>query len=253
MAGTLEGKVSLITGAGSGIGRATARVFAREGARLVLADVAEAGGQETLAMVREAGADAIFVRCDCAVEADVNATVVAAVTRFGRLDCAFNNAGIGGAAKLTHEYSLADWNRVIAVNLTGVWLCMRAEIEQMLKQGSGVIVNTSSIMGLTGAIRVPAYTAAKHGVAGLTKAAALEYARHGIRVNAVCPAPIYTPLLQQGFARRPDIEERYIRSEPMKRLGQPEEVAEAVAWLCSDKASYVTGVPFPVDGGYMAQ
>lgn len=251
--GMLDGKVALITGGGSGIGRATARIFAREGARIVLADVADVGGNETLKMVREAGADAIFVKTDVADEAQVDALIAAAVANFGRLDCAFNNAGIGGAGRLTHEYSLAEWNRVLAINLTGVWLCMRAEITQMLKQGAGVIVNTSSIMGLTGAIRVPAYTAAKHGVAGLTKAAALEYARRGIRINAVCPAPIYTPMLMAGFEKRPDIEERYARSEPMKRIGQPEEVGEAVAWLCSDKASYVTGLPMPVDGGYMAQ
>jgi NAD(P)-dependent dehydrogenase (short-subunit alcohol dehydrogenase family) len=253
MAGMLDGKVSLITGAGSGIGRATARIFAREGARLVLADVADDGANETLKMVKDAGAEGFYVRCDVANETEVEALVGRAVTQYGRLDCAFNNAGIGGAGRLTHEYSLAEWNRVIAINLTGVWLCMRAEIAQMLKQKSGVIVNTSSIMGLTGAIRVPAYTAAKHGVAGLTKAAALEYARHGIRINAVCPAPIYTPLLMSAFEKRPDMEDRYARSEPMKRIGQPEEVGEAVAWLCSDRASYVTGLPMPVDGGYMAQ
>ena len=253
MAGMLDGKVSLITGAGSGIGRATARIFAREGARLVLADVADEGGNETLKMVKDAGAQGLYVRCDVANETAVEALVARAVTEYGRLDCAFNNAGIGGAGRLTHEYSLAEWNRVMAINLTGVWLCMRAEIAQMLKQKSGVIVNTSSIMGLTGAIRVPAYTAAKHGVAGLTKAAALEYARHGIRINAVCPAPIYTPLLMSAFEKRPDMEDRYARSEPMKRIGQPDEVGEAVAWLCSDRASYVTGLPMPVDGGYMAQ
>jgi NAD(P)-dependent dehydrogenase (short-subunit alcohol dehydrogenase family) len=253
MAGILDGKIALITGAGSGIGRATALIFAREGARLVLGDVVEAGGNETLEMIKKAGADGLFVKSDVANEADVEKLVGSAVTQFGKLDCAFNNAGIGGAGKLTHEYSLAEWNRVISINLTGVWLCMRAEIAQMLKQKSGVIVNTSSIMGLTGAIRVPAYTAAKHGVAGLTKAAALEYARHRIRINAVCPAPIYTPLLMSAFDKRPDIEQRYARSEPMKRIGQPEEVGEAVAWLCSDRASYVTGLPMPVDGGYMAQ
>ena len=253
MTGMLDGKIALITGAGSGIGRATARIFAREGARLVLADVVEAGGNETLGMITEVGADGIFVKCDVANETDVEAMVARAVAHYGRLDCAFNNAGIGGAGKLTHEYNLAEWNRVIAINLTGVWLCMRAEIAQMLKQKSGAIVNTSSIMGLTGAIRVPAYTAAKHGVAGLTKAAALEYARHGLRINAVCPAPIYTPMLMGAFEKRPDMEDRYARSEPMKRIGQPEEVGEAVAWLCSDRASYVTGLPMPVDGGYMAQ
>ena len=253
MAGILDGKVALITGASSGIGRATAKIFAREGARLVLADMVEAGGQETLQMVKDVGADAVFLKTDVVKAVDVEAAVAKAVETFGRLDCAFNNAGIGGAGKLTHEYSEEEWDRVIAVNLKGVWLCMRAELVQMLKQGGGAIVNTSSIMGLTGAIRVPAYTAAKHGVAGLTKAAALEYGRLGIRINAVCPAPIYTPMLMGAFKTRPDIEERYARSEPMKRIGQPEEVGEAVAWLCSDRASYVTGHPFPVDGGYMAQ
>jgi NAD(P)-dependent dehydrogenase (short-subunit alcohol dehydrogenase family) len=253
LAGILDGKIALITGASSGIGRATARIFAREGARLILADLAEAGGLETVKLVKDAGAEAIFVKTDVAKSADVEAAVARAIATFGRLDCAFNNAGIGGAGRLTHEYSEEEWNRVIAINLTGVWLCMKAELTQMLKQGSGSIVNTSSIMGLTGAIRVPAYTAAKHGVAGLTKAAALEYGRHGIRINAVCPAPIYTPMLMGAFEKRPDMEERYARSEPMKRLGQPEEVGEAVAWLCSDRASYVTGLPLPVDGGYMAQ
>ncbi len=253
MAGILDGKIALITGAGSGIGRATAKIFAREGARLVLADVVEAGGQETLTMVKEIGADAMFVRTDVSKAQEVDAVVAQAVETYGRLDCAFNNAGIGGTSVLTHECSEEEWHRVLSVNLTGVWLCMKAEITQMLKQGRGAIVNTSSIMGLTGAIRVPAYTAAKHGVAGITKAAALEYARHGIRINAVCPAPIYTPMLSKAFEQRPDLEQRYARSEPMKRIGQPEEVGEAVAWLCSERASYITGLPMPVDGGYMAQ
>lgn len=253
MAGILDGKIALITGASSGIGRATAKIFAREGARLVLADVAGAGGQETLQAVKEMGTEGIFIKTDVSKSADVDAMVAAAVSTYGRLDCAFNNAGIGGRGVLTHEYTEDEWNRVLAVNLTGVWLCMKAEIIQMLKQNRGAIVNTSSIMGLTGAIRVPAYTAAKHGVAGITKAAALEYARHGIRINAVCPAPIYTPMLMGAFEKKPDLEARYARSEPMKRIGQPEEVGEAVAWLCSDRASYMTGLPMPVDGGYMAQ
>ena len=253
MTGILDGKIALITGAGSGIGRATALIFAREGASIALADVVEEGGQETLVMIKEAGAEGIFVQTDVSKSSEVDAAVAKTVETYGRLDCAFNNAGIGGRGALTHEYGEEEWNRVLAINLTGVWLCMKAEIIQMLKQKSGAIVNTSSIMGLTGAIRVPAYTAAKHGVAGITKAAALEYARHGIRINAVCPAPIYTPMLNQAFEKRPDMEERYARSEPMKRIGQPEEVGEAVAWLCSDRASYMTGLPMPVDGGYMAQ
>jgi NAD(P)-dependent dehydrogenase (short-subunit alcohol dehydrogenase family) len=169
MAGILDGKVALLTGSGSGIGRATAKIFAREGARLALADIVEAGGQETLEMVKEMGAEAIFVRTDVSKSQEVDALVAKTVETYGRLDCAFNNAGIGGRGALTHEYSEEEWNRVLAVNLTGVWLCMKAEIIQMLKQKSGSIVNTSSIMGLTGAIRVPAYTAAKHGVAGITK------------------------------------------------------------------------------------
>lgn len=253
MAGILEGKSAIITGASSGIGRATAKIFAREGAKLLLADIVEDGGNETLQIVKNLGAEALFIKTDVAKSQDVDAMVAKAVEVYGRLDCAFNNAGVGGRGALTHEYTEEQWNKVIAVNLTGVWLCMKAEIIQMLKQGSGSIVNTSSIMGLTGAVRVPAYTAAKHGVAGLTKAAALEYAKQGIRINAVCPAPIYTPMLMSAFEKRPDIEERYARSEPMKRIGQPEEVGEAVAWLCSDRASYMTGHPMPVDGGYMAQ
>jgi len=253
MAGILEGKSAIITGASSGIGRATAKIFAREGAKLVLADIVEDGGHETVQLVKDMGAEAIFIKTDVTQSQEVDAMVAKAVEAYGRLDCAFNNAGIGGRGALTHEYTEEQWSRVLAVNLTGVWLCMKAEIIQMLKQGSGAIVNTSSIMGLTGAVRVPAYTAAKHGVAGLTKAAALEYARQGIRINAVCPAPIYTPMLMSAFTKRPDIEERYARSEPMKRIGQPDEVGEAVAWLCSDRASYMTGHPMPVDGGYMAQ
>ena len=176
MAGILEGKVALITGAGSGIGRATAKIFAREGAQLVLADVVEDGGQQTLAMIGDTGGDAIFIRTDVSRESDVNAAVAKAVEKYGRIDCAFNNAGIEGQGSLTHECSIENWNRVIAIDLTGVWLCMRAEIAQLLKQGKGgAIVNTSSGAGLAGVKGMPAYVAAKHGVAGLTKSAAIEY------------------------------------------------------------------------------
>ncbi len=253
MAGILEGKVALITGAGSGIGRATAKIFAREGAKLVLADVVEEGGHQTLAMIGDTGGDAIFIRTDVSRETDVNAAVAKAVEKYGRLDCAFNNAGIEGQGGLTHECTVENWNRVIAIDLTGVWLCMKAEIAQMMKQGKGgAIVNTSSGAGLAGVKGMPAYVAAKHGVAGLTKSAAIEYGRHGIRVNAVCPGPIRTPMMERLLGERPNAEERFARGGPLKRLGEAEEIGETVAWLCSDRASYVTGLPMPVDGGFMA-
>ncbi|HJU27937.1 MAG TPA: SDR family oxidoreductase [Candidatus Binataceae bacterium] len=254
MAGILDGKVAIITGAASGIGRATAQIFAREGARLLLADVQEAGGAETLKLVQQAGANALFIRVDVAKSADTEAMVAKAVESFGGLDCAFNNAGIDGKGGRIHECSEENWNRVLSINLTGVWLCMKAEIAQMLKQGrGGAIVNTSSVAGLAGGAGLPAYIASKHGVAGLTRAAALEYGRHNIRVNAVCPGPIRTPMLGKLLRARADAEAKMARAEPLKRLGEPSEIGETVAWLCSDRASYVHGLPMPVDGGYMAQ
>ncbi len=254
MAGILEGKVALITGAGSGIGRATSKIFAREGAKLVLADVVEDGGKQTLAMVADTGHDAIFIKTDVSNPADVDAAIAKAVETYGRIDCAFNNAGIEGRNGLTHECDIDNWNRVLAINLTGVWLCMKAEIAQMLKQGGGgAIVNTSSGAGLAGVRGMPAYVAAKHGVAGLTRAAAIEYGKHNIRVNAVCPGPIRTPMMDRLLGKRPDAEARFARGGPLKRLGEPSEIGETVAWLCSDQASYVTGLPMPVDGGFMAQ
>jgi NAD(P)-dependent dehydrogenase (short-subunit alcohol dehydrogenase family) len=216
--------------------------------------VVEAGGNETLKMLKDTGANAVFIKCDVTKWSDASAAVAKAVETYGRLDCAHNNAGIEGASALTHECTEENWNRVISINLTGVWLCMKAEIAQMLKQGGpGAIVNTSSDAGLAGAKGLPAYVAAKHGVAGLTKAAALEYGSKGIRVNAVCPGPIRTPLLGTLLRKRPEVEAKMARAEPLKRLGEPEEIGEAVAWLCSDRASFVHGLPMPVDGGYMAQ
>jgi NAD(P)-dependent dehydrogenase (short-subunit alcohol dehydrogenase family) len=255
MSGMLEGKVALITGAGSGIGRATAKIFAREGAKLVLADVVEDGGKQTLALLADTGHhDAIFIKTDVSNPADVDAAIAKAVEKYGRIDCAFNNAGIEGKNGLTHECEMDNWNRVIAINLTGVWLCMKAEVTQMLKQGNGgAIVNTSSGAGLAGVRGMPAYVAAKHGVAGLTRAAAIEYGKHNIRVNAVCPGPIRTPMMDRLLGKRPDAEARFARGGPLKRLGEPSEIGETVAWLCSDHASYVTGLPMPVDGGFMAQ
>ena len=254
MAGILDGKVALITGAGSGIGRATAKIFAREGAKLLIADIVEDAGNETLGIVKDSGASAIFMKVDVSQENAAEAMVAKVVETYGRLDCAFNNAGIEGEGAVTHKCTMANWSRVIAINLTGVWLCMKAEIDQMLKQGGGgAVVNTSSMAGLVGSAGGPAYVAAKHGVAGLTKTAALEYGRHGIRVNAVCPGPIRTPMMQRIMRGSAEAEQRFIRAEPLKRFGEPEEIGESVAWLCSDRASYVTGVAMPVDGGAFAQ
>jgi NAD(P)-dependent dehydrogenase (short-subunit alcohol dehydrogenase family) len=253
MPGRVEGKVALVTGGASGIGRATALAFAREGAKLVIADLNENGGQQTVHLIAEQGGQAIFVRTDVSQAVEVQALISQAVATYGRLDCAHNNAGIsGGGRALTAEYAEDMWHQVIAVNLTGVWLCMRYEIPQMLSQGSGAIVNTASVAGLIGARGLAAYVASKHGVVGLTKTAALEYAQQGIRVNCVCPGVIQTPMTERGLSN-PERRARIITSEPMGRVGTPEEVAEAVVWLCSDAASFVTGHTMTVDGGHVAQ
>ena len=253
MAGRLAGKVALITGGSSGIGRATAQIFAREGAKVVVADVGVEGGEETVRLIQAAGGEAVFIKTDVAQAADVEAMVKKAVDTYGRLDCAFNNAGIEGVVKPTVEYGEADWDRVLAINLKGVWLCMKAELQHMLKQGSGAIVNTASVAGLVGLSGFSAYVAAKHGVNGLTKTAALEYAKAGIRVNAVCPGAIRTPMFERGVRDNPGIEEQVVAMEPIGRMAAPAEVGEAVVWLCSDAASFVTGLPMAVDGGWVAQ
>ena len=252
MAGRVEGKVALVTGGASGIGRATALTFAREGAKLVVADMNADGGQQTVHLITEKGGEAIFVRTDVAQAVEVQALISTAVETYGRLDCAHNNAGIaGGGRALTAEYAEDTWHQVIAVNLTGVWLCMRYEIPQMLSQGSGAIVNTASVAGLIGARGLAAYVASKHGVVGLTKTAALEYAQQGIRVNCVCPGVIHTPMTESALSD-PALQAQ-ITARPMGRVGTPEEVAEAVVWLCSEAASFVTGHTMTVDGGMVAQ
>ena len=253
MAGLVEEKVALVTGSGSGIGRQSALAFAREGAKVVVSDVVVEGGEETVRLIQSAGGQAVFVQADVSQAAEVEALINAAVETYGRLDCAHNNAGIAGRSQSTVDCTEENWERIIAINLTGVWLCMKAEIPHMLAQGKGAIVNTASDAGLIGVPRAGAYVASKHGVVGLTKTAALEYAKAGIRVNAVCPGPIDTPMLQSVGQRRPRVVEKMAAAQPGGRLGQPEEIAEAVVWLCSDAASFVTGHPMPVDGGYMAQ
>jgi NAD(P)-dependent dehydrogenase (short-subunit alcohol dehydrogenase family) len=253
MAVLLDGKVALITGAGSGIGRATALIFAREGAKLMLSDIAAEGGDETLRMVKQIGTEALFVRTDVSKLAEVEALIGQVISTWGRVDCAFNNAGIDGRMGKLDECTEENWHRTLAVNLTGVFFCMKAEIPHMLRQGGGAIVNTASVAGITGSPGLPAYVASKHGVVGLTRAAALEYGREKIRVNCVCPGPIRTPMLGRLLTGRPEMEQRFASAEPLKRLGEPAEIGEAVAWLCSDAASYVTGHAMPVDGGYMAK
>ncbi len=255
MAGNLDGKTALVTGGGSGIGRSASLAYAREGARVVVADVNVEGGEETVQRIKEAGGEAILVHADVSKPEDTQAMVAQAVEAFGSLDCAFNNAGISGGRDrhLTADYLEEDWDRVISINLKGVWLCMKAEIPKMVEQGGGAIVNTASIMGLIASPGSVAYMAAKHGVVGLTKAAALEYATAGVRVNAVCPGYINTPLVRPLFDTHEGFEERVVSRHPLGRLGEPSEIAEAVVWLSSDSASFVTGHSMPVDGGYTAQ
>ena len=253
MPGRLEGKVALVTGASSGIGRAAALAFSREGAKVVTADVDVEGGMETVRTIQDAGGEAVFVRSDVSKAAEVEALISKSVETYGRLDCAYNNAGIEGTMGPTADCTEENWDRVIGTNLKGMWLCMKYEIPEMLTRGSGAIVNVSSIAGLVGIQGRPAYAASKHGVAGLTKAAALEYAQAGIRINAVCPGIIRTPMLERPLAQRPELEATLIAQVPVGRIGTPEEIAEAVVWLCSDAASFVTGHTMMVDGGYVAQ
>lgn len=253
MAGRLDGKVALVTGGGSGIGQATALIFAREGAKVVVADINVEGGEETVRQIQAAGGDATFVKTDVSKAAEVEALVNKTVQTYGQLDCAFNNAGIEGAAKFTTECTEEEFDRTIAVNVTGVWLCMKYEIQHMLSHGGGSIVNTASAAGLIGLPSASDYVASKHAVVGLTKTAALEYAKAGIRVNAVCPGAIDTPMIARSAQAIPGFDELAVAMEPVGRFGQSSEIGEAVAWLCSDAASFVTGIPMSVDGGMVAQ
>lgn len=247
--GSQAGKVAFVTGAANGIGRAAALAFAREGAAVAVADVSEQGVQETARLVEEAGGRALAVRCDVTRAADVEAALAKTVEAFGRLDFALNNAGVEQPIKPMIDLTEEEWDRIAGVDLRGVFLCMKHEIPLMLKGGGGAIVNTSSGAGVKGIAGQAAYCAAKHGVVGLTKAAALDYAKANVRINAVCPGIVETPMMDRFSGGTPEGRERVIAQEPIGRMGRPEEIAAAVLWLCSDAAAFVVGHAMVVDGG----
>ena len=248
---TFKNKVALVTGGASGIGRATALAFAKKGAKVAVADWKE--NDEMVDLIKELGSEGIFIKCDVSKTDDVKAMVAQTIATFGRLDFAFNNAGIEGASAPTQECTEENWDKTIGVNLKGVWLCMKYEIPEILKQGKGAIVNCASVAGLVGFAALPAYVASKHGIVGLTKTTALECASQGIRVNVVCPGVIQTPMIDRLTGKTNEGIERFKGFEPIGRFGLPEEIANAVVWLCSDEASFVTGHVMAVDGGFTAQ
>jgi NAD(P)-dependent dehydrogenase (short-subunit alcohol dehydrogenase family) len=250
--GQFDNRVALVTGAASGIGRATARLYAREGARVVVSDVDETGGEETVRIIQEGGGEAVFVWTDVSVPEECQLMVDRTVEAFGRLDFACNNAGIGGEQNPTADYSIEGWQKLIAVNLSGVFYCMKYEIPAMLQSGGGSIVNMGSILARVGFAGAPAYVSAKHGVVGLTQDAAIEYSQQGIRVNAIGPGFIETPMIAD-LESQAEVKQMLVALHPIGRLGKPEEVAELVVWLSSDKASFVSGAYYPVDGGYLAR
>jgi NAD(P)-dependent dehydrogenase (short-subunit alcohol dehydrogenase family) len=250
--GALAGRVALVTGAGAGIGRASALVFAREGAQVVVVDIDDAGGDATVRLVERDGGEATFVHADVSDADHVEAMVQHAVSTFGGLDCALNNAGMGTGGQPIADYPVSEWDRAIGVMLTGVFLGMKYEIPAMLARGGGAIVNTSSVAGLTGYPGQSGYIAAKHGVIGLTRTVALEYAAQGIRVNAICPGTARTPMVAAALDHSPEIAEHLVGLLPIGRVAEPSEIAEAAVWLCTDAASFVLGTALSVDGGYTA-
>jgi NAD(P)-dependent dehydrogenase (short-subunit alcohol dehydrogenase family) len=250
MARRFENKVAIITGGASGIGQSAALAFAEQGAKVVIADVQDGG--ETLSQISKAGGEGIFIKCDVSKDGDVKAMVEKTIQTYGRLDFGINNAGIEGVQIAMQDLAESDWDRTIAINLKGIWLCMKYEIPYILRQKNGAIVNTASIAGVVGFANMAAYVASKHGVAGLTKVAALELAETGVRVNAICPGVIHTPMVDRGLAN-PEMEKAYTAMIPMGRMGRPEEMAETILYLCSDSSSYVTGQVLIADGGWVAQ
>ena len=252
MHNTFEGKTALVTGGGGGIGRASALAFARAGAKVAVVDISEAAGNETATLIKAAGGEALFIRADVTKAAEVEAMVAATVQAFGRLDCAFNNAGIEEEHMRLAECSEETFDRIMAVNVKGVWLCMKYQLAQMMQQGSGSIVNTASVAGLVGAPKMSAYSGSKHAVLGLTKSAALEYGRRNIRVNAVCPGVIRTAMYDRAVLADAKVAPAVAQLHPIGRIGEAEEVAAVVLWLCSDAASFVTGHAHTVDGGMTA-
>lgn len=253
MATDLQNKIALITGGTSGIGRDTAVLFAKEGAKVAITGRREAEGNETIAMVRAAGGEGIFIKGDVSKASDVRTFVQKSVDKFGRLDVAFNNAGVEGQWLPLVDQTEENWDYVHNINLKGLWLSLKYEVQQMLKQGGGgAIVNMSSVAGLTGFAGAGIYIASKHGVLGLTKTAALEYAKAGIRINAVCPAVIETPMAERAFGTDPEVTKRMAAMHPLGRFGKPMEIAEAVLWMCSEKSSFMTGHEIVLDGGFLA-
>ena len=248
MSGLVQGKVALVTGAAQGIGRASALAFAREGAKVMVSD-ANPAGEKVAEEIAKAGGEAAFRRCDVTRVGEIESLVLGTVEHFGRLDCAHNNAGGPGIVGATHQIARDDWDHVIALNLTSVFYCLKYEIPIMVQQGGGAIVNTASGAGLIAVPGLAHYAAAKHGLLGLTKTAALENARTNVRINAICPGSVDTPALRVHIAKDPRIEKAILASQPGGRLGTPDEIAEAVVWMCSDRASFVTGESFVVDGG----